>query len=152
VILPRSPIAYIDVSFFAHATEDPEKVLKAGQNVVSKEFSEKIIFKKMMLKGDHGNPIIFFKARTEEETIVESVLRYISSKLSAPDKESLSQDLGLHLEKGSLYVRFDKQGAFKGDLRLSAADPIHMRIRFRKRKNEEITKICRDLGLLPREQ
>jgi len=147
--LSKSPIAYIEVSFFAHATEDPEKVVKAAQNVISTGLVEKIIFKKTSLKGDHGNLIMFFKARTEEESIAESVVNHISLRLSALDKEVLLRDLGLHLEKGSLYIRLDKQAAFKGNLRLSTGDPIHLRIRFKKRKKEDIAKICGELGLVP---
>ncbi len=149
IILPKSSIAYIDVSFFVHATEDLEKVTRAVQNAVSTDFAEKITFKKSKLKGDRGNPIIFFKTRIEMEEIAEPLLEYISSRLSALDKEKLLRELSLHLEKGSLYMRLDKQAAFKGDLRLYAGDPIHLRIRFRKRREEEIVKICRELGLLP---
>ena len=101
------------------------------------------------MKGNYGNPIILFKTRIEEETIAESVLKYISSQLSALDKEKLMQELSLHLEEGNLYIRLDKQAALRGDLRLCREDPIHLRVRFRKRKNEEIIKICRDIGLLP---
>jgi len=147
--LPRSSIAYIDVSCFVHATEDSEKVMRAVQNVVSSDFVERITFKRSKLKGDHGNPIIFFKSRIEEEEIAESILKHVSTRLSTLEKEKLLRELSLHLEKGSLYIRLDKQAAFKGDLRLYAGDPIHIRIRLRNRKTEEIIKICSDLGLLP---
>jgi len=123
--------------------------MRAMQNTVSTEFAEKISFKKSSLKGDCGNPIIFCRARIEEEETARLVLEHISSKLSALEKQKLLQELSLHLEKGSLYIRLDKQAAFKDDLRLSRGDPIHLRVRFAKRKNEEIIKICSEIGLLP---
>lgn len=147
--MPRSPVAYIDVSFFVHATEDPEKVLKAAQNMVSTISAENICFRKSKLKGEYGNPIIYFKTRIREEKVLNSILRYISSELPLPDKEELSRDLTRHLERGSLYMRFDKQVAFKGNLRFCKEDPIHVRIRFRKSKIGEVTKACRKIGLLP---
>ncbi|MFQ6095452.1 MAG: RNA-binding domain-containing protein [Candidatus Bathyarchaeia archaeon] len=147
--MPRSPIAYIDMSFFVHATEDPEKVIKAAQNVVSAVSAEKISFKKSKLKGEYGNPIIYFRTRIREETVVNSILKQISSKLPSPDKERLLRELSLRLEKGSLYIRFDKQAAFKGNLRFCVEDPIHMRIKFRRSKTNEVIKACREIGLLP---
>ena len=147
--MPKSPIAYIDLSFFAHATEDPDKVMKAVQNVVSTDIAEKISFKKSKLKGDHGNLIIFYKTRIDEEKITEPLLHQISSQLSAQDKQMLLEELDRHIEKGSLYMRLDKQSAFKGNLGLCLADPIHIRIRFKKGKNEDIIKICTDAKLLP---
>lgn len=148
-VLPKSPVAYVDISLLAHATEDSEKVMSALQNVVSTECAEKIVVKESKLKGEYGNPIVLFKTRIDEEETVESILRYISSHLSILDKEQLLQELGLHVEDGSLYIRLDKQAAFKGDLRLCREDPVHLRIRFRKKQNEDVINICRSLGLLP---
>lgn len=145
--MPKSLITYIDMSFFVHATEDSERVMKAVQNVVSADFVENILFKKSTLKGDYGNPILFFKARIEEKENTEPVLKRIFSRLSALDKERLLRNLSLHLEKGNLYIRLGKQAAFRGDLALCTEDPIHLRFRFRERKKEEIIKICKDFGL-----
>lgn len=147
--LPKSPIAYLDMSVFAHATEDVSKVTKAAQNVIPAENSGKVVFESSRLKGDRGNPIVYLKTRIEEGQIAESVIEHVSLRLRVVDKEKLLRDLDLHMEKGSLYIRLDKQTAFKGDLRLGAEDPIHLRIRFRKRNKEEIIKICQDRGLLP---
>jgi len=149
VILLKSSIAYIDISCFVHATEDLEKVMKAMKNAVPTDYAESISFVKSNLKGEYGNPIILFKSRIEDKTIAESVLRHVSSQLSTLDKEKLLQDLDLHLEKGNLYIRLDKQAALRGDLRLWTGDPLHLRIRFRKSKNEELMEILKDFGLLP---
>jgi len=147
--LPRSPVAYIDVSFFAHATEDPEKVIKAAENVVSAVSAEGIVFKRSKLKGEYTNPIVYFKARVTKGAVADSILKNVADKLPASEKEKLLRELGLHLDKGSLYIRFDKQAAFKGKLRIAREDPIHVRIRFRGRKTDEVTRVCREIGLLP---
>jgi RNA binding exosome subunit len=55
----------------------------------------------------------------------------------------------LHLEKRNLYLRFDKQSAFMGELRFSSNDPIRFKIHFKNKTSEEIMEICRETGLLP---
>ena len=147
--MPRSPVAYIDISFFAHATEDQEKVIKAAENVVSAVSAEGIIFKRSKLKGEYTNPIIYFKARVTKGAIADSVLKNVAHKLPMSEKEKLLRELSLRLERGSLYIRFDKQAAFKGKLMIGREDPIHVRIRFRGRKTDEVTRVCREIGLLP---
>jgi RNA binding exosome subunit len=42
----KPPIAYIDIRVFAHATENPQKVQTATQNLFSPELSETLIFQK----------------------------------------------------------------------------------------------------------
>jgi len=52
------------------------------------------------------------------------------------------------VEKGSLYIRLDKQAALQGKIKLVTSDPIHMRIRFRKSKIEDVIQICREIGMV----
>ncbi len=145
----KSKISYINLGFFAHATEDQNKVLKAVKNILPPRYADKVSFSKKSLKGDYGNPIIFFKTQIKDPEIAESFLSNISSNLPAIDKEELLRHLDLHLSKGSLYIRLDKQEAFRGKFRLCRADPIRIQIRFKTSKIEEIRKICKTFGLLP---
>jgi RNA binding exosome subunit len=147
--LPRSLVAYIDISFFAHATEDPEKVTKAVENVVSAVPAQGIVFKRSKLKGEYTNPIIYFKARVTKGAVADSILKNVADKLPESEKEKLLRELSLRLERGSLYIRFDKQAAFKGKLMIGREDPIHVRIRFRGRKTNEVARVCKEIGLLP---
>lgn len=137
------------MSFFAHATEDQNKVLRAVRNILPSEYVDKVSFSKSNLKGEYGNPIIFFKTQIREPKIAESLLANISSNLPAIDKEDLLRHLNLHLNGGSLYIRLDKQEAFKGKLRLCRADPIRIHIKFKASKFEEIRELCQVIGLLP---
>ncbi|MEM2320761.1 MAG: RNA-binding domain-containing protein [Candidatus Bathyarchaeia archaeon] len=145
----RSRIAYINLSFFAHATEDQEKVLVAAKNLFPRSYVEKVSFSRNKLTGEYGNPIIFFKTQIREPEIAESLLLNISANLPLIDKEDLSRHLDLHLEGGSLYLRLDKQETYRGRIRLCRADPIRVHIRFRVSRNEEIREICRAIGLIP---
>lgn len=145
--LPQTPVAYIDVEFFAHATEDVEKVMEAVKHVLPANRMEEINLKKNSLKGHHGNPIVFFETKIERKDLVKAVIDSIFSRLSMLDKEILRKEIEMHVEKGSLYLRLDKQAAFQGVVKLGVADPIRLRIRFRKGKIEEIIRICEELGI-----
>ena len=145
----KSPIGYIDVRVFAHATEDPEKVLTAVRNILPEELSENAVFQKTSLTGHHGNPIMLFGTKLTEKQALPAALQKIGAGLTALDKETLEKNIKLHLEKGNLYLRFDKQSAYQSELRFSQNDPIHFKIHFKNKTSEEIVKICRNAGLLP---
>jgi RNA binding exosome subunit len=145
----KTPVGYVDVRVFAHATEDLEKVLTAVRNTLPKEAGENAVFQKTSLTGHHGNPIILFEAKFTDKQALPAVLEKIANSLSTLDKETLNSEMKLHLEKRNLYLRFDKQSAFMGALRFSSNDPIRFKIHFKNKTPEEIMEICRETGLLP---
>jgi RNA binding exosome subunit len=145
----KTPIGYIDMRVFAHATEDEEKVLTAARNTLPKELSENAAFRKTSLTGHHRNPIILFEAKFTDRQALPVVLEKIANSLSALDKETLNSEMKLHLEKRNLYLRFDKQSAYMGELKFSSNDPIHFKIHFKNKTPKEIMEICKETGLLP---
>jgi RNA binding exosome subunit len=145
----KLPIGYIDVRVFAHATEDPEKVLTAVRIILPEELSENAVFQKTSLTGHHGNPIILFETKLTDKQALPTALQKIGAGLTALDKETLASDLKLHLEKRNLYLRFDKQSAYQGEVRFSQNDPIHFKIHFKNKTFEDIVEICRNAGVLP---
>ena len=145
----KPPIGYIDIRVFAHATENPEKVLTAVRNILPMELGGNVAFQKKCLTGHHGNPILLFEARLVDKQVLPAVLRKIGAGLAVLDKETLATDLKRHLEKRNLYLRFDKQSAFQGKPRFSQNDPIHFKVHFRNKTFDEIIEICRAAGLLP---
>ncbi len=147
-VLPQRDIAYIDIRFFAHATENLEKVVKAAQNVFPSNQAEDVTFKKSNLQGHYGNPITIFEARIKNKETICALVENISSNLSELDKETINREINLHIEKGKLYIRLDKQAAFKGRLKLCTSDPIRICIRFKKKKIEDVLKVLRELGML----
>jgi RNA binding exosome subunit len=148
-VYSKPSVGYIDVRVFAHATEDAEKVLTAVRNILPVALSEGAVFQKTLLTGHHGNPIVLFETKLEDKQALIGVLRKIGVGLTVLDKETLENDLKLHLEKRNLYLRFDKQFAFQGEVRFSQNDPIHFKIHFKNKSFEEIVAICREAGLLP---
>jgi RNA binding exosome subunit len=145
----KPPIGYVELRVFAHATEDPEKVLTALGNLLPTDLAETAKFEKNGLTGHHGNPITLFTSQLTEKKLLPGLLEKIGQNLSALDKEALNNEIKLHLEKHNLYLRFDKQSAFLGKFKFAQNDPIHLKIHFKDKPPEEIVEILKKSGLLP---
>jgi hypothetical protein len=113
------------------------------------ELAQTLVFQKTSCTGHHGNPIILFTSKLTDKKLLPTALEKIGKGLGALDKEELSRNIKLHLEKGNLYLRFDKQSAFLGALKFSQNDPIHLKIHFKNKTAQEITAISKQTGLLP---
>ncbi len=143
------PIGYIDVRVFAHATEDMQKVEAATKNLFPLSLSETLVFQKTALSGHHSNPIILLTTQLTDRKLLLSALQKLGTDLSVLDKEQLDADIKLHLEKGNLYLRFDKQAAYLGTVKLTQNDPIHVKIHFKNKNAQEIVDLAKQSGLLP---
>jgi len=143
------PVGYIDVRVFAHATEDIAKVESATKNLFPESLSETIVFQKTTLSGHHQNPIILLEAKLTDRKLLPAALEQLGKSLNALDKEQLEQDIKLHLDKGNLYLRLDKQAAYLGNTKFTQNDPIHLKIHFKDKTSEEIVELAKQSGLLP---
>jgi RNA binding exosome subunit len=146
--LSQLPVAYVDIRFCAHATEDVDKVVMAVQNVLPSDHVEDITFTRSKLEGHYGNPITFFETRIKDKETVRALVENLSANLSSLDKDELGRTIERCVEKGNLYLRLDKQAAVKGKTKLVTSDPIRIRIRFRKSKIEDVIQICREVGMI----
>ena len=144
----RRRIVSIEIGLFAHATEDPEKVVRAFRNILPHERVEEVPLHKKRLKGDYGNPIIYYRAKVTKPDILEDILKKMGKNLPQCDRDLLSIELERRLDRGNLYIRLDKQSAYLEKYKICNADPIHLKIRFRTSKINEIRNICKDLGML----
>jgi len=147
-VLLQLPITYVDIRFCAHATEDQDKVMKAVYKIFPADQSAELTFNTRRVEGHYGNPITFFETRIKNNETVRALVENLSANLSSLDKDELGRELHRCVEKGSLYLRLDKQAALQGKIRLVKSDPIRIRIRFRKNKLEDVTEICRETGML----
>ena len=147
--MSKIPITFIEIRLFAHATEDPNKVIEAVKQILPADYTEEVELKRTNLKGHYGNPITLFMTRIKEEKPISAFVTSLFLRISTMDKESLLREIRLHVEKGSLYLRLNKQTALCGEIKLCTGDPIHIRIRFKKGAVEEILKVCQEFGMLP---
>jgi RNA binding exosome subunit len=98
---------------YIHATEDPDKVMKALRNVVEGRYVMK------STRGHHGNVIQIVEVKLTECDAFEA-LRSIITRLD--DVEFLLMLSGI--EESRLYVKFDKQQAYRGVLKVSHGDDV----------------------------
>ena len=145
----KTPVGYVNIRVFAHATEDLEKVSRAVRTLLPEEINDNTVLQKTSLKGHHGNPIVLFKTKITDKKALPLVLKKIAERLSSLDKQTLDSEMKMHLEKRNLYLRFDKQSAYMGETKFASNDPIHFKIHFKNKTPKEITAICRETGLLP---
>ncbi len=115
-----------EVNLLLHATEDSNKVFQSIQDTLSIP-SER--FASTPSVGHFKNKIIMARATLASHEAGD-LARRIMSLLNSSDRERLSSSLGEYLdEKGSLYIRLDKQRICQGKVSLSETDAI--RIRFK---------------------
>jgi RNA binding exosome subunit len=146
--LSQLPVAYVDIRFCVHATEDLDKVMEAVYNILPSDYIEDIVFKRSNIEGHYGNPIIFFDTRIKHKETAGAIVENLSANLSSLDKEELDRTINRYVEKGNLYIRLDKQAALKEKIKFATSDPIRIRIRFRKNKLNDIIEICREIGMI----
>lgn len=144
----KFPVAYIDMRVFVHATEDDYKVIAAARNIMPREHWEAISFKKTNMTGHHGNSIVLLEARIDDKNAIDGTIRNLAHGLNSLDKERLSSEFEQFLERGNLYLRLDKQSACQNRLRLESADPIHLKLHFKRPGVEEVKDVCRKYGLI----
>jgi len=144
----KFPITSIEIRVFSHATEDIDKVQAATRNILPEASAEDMVFEQSPLTGHFGNPITLITAKLTDRKVLLAALEKIGSGLSALDKEALSAEFKARIEKRSLFLRFDKQSAYLGTLKLGSNDPIHFRVHFKNFISDEIEDICRKAGLL----
>jgi len=107
------PIATLISRVYIHATEDPDKVIKALRNVVEGPYVLR------SARGHHGNIIHVVEVKLTECNAYE-VLKSIVARLD--DLEFVLMLSGI--EESRLYVKFDKQQAYRGLLKVSHGDDV----------------------------
>jgi RNA binding exosome subunit len=120
-----------ELTAISHATEDVEKVEQAIRFLISTLFQTEVSPKRRFLKGHYGNPVTTISAKMLSKQLSPDLLARLSGTLSDSDKRFLSQEFKSCVdEEGNLYMRFDKQEAFLGNVKLHQSDPIRMKLKF----------------------
>ncbi|HEY7733291.1 MAG TPA: RNA-binding domain-containing protein [Nitrososphaera sp.] len=121
---PRFSAAEVDLVL--HATEAADRVLRSisdSLQILPERFS------RTPAEGHFKNKILLLKANLSSQEAAALASR-LTSLLNSSDRDELSTNLVRYLdEKGSLYLRIDKQRLCQGKVSLSESDSI--RIRFR---------------------
>ncbi len=147
----QGAVVGVEITVHAHATEDVGRVKAALEALLPEELRGKVEYEEQLLEGHHGNPITRIRVRVRGDDAVR-VLEHIASRLSDAEKKALSSLLELRYDEraGRLYLRFSKQDAYLGEVRLyDGDDVIHVVVVFRgSPKLRDVEARLRELGLL----
>ncbi|MCS7126611.1 MAG: hypothetical protein NZ929_06870 [Aigarchaeota archaeon] len=122
----------MSLQVLCHATEDEDKIMKSIENVVGIENIDKMKIASQPLKGYYNDPIILTKIEVLDPSISLEIVKNIFSRLSEYERsEAVKGGLEMGRHGGKLYIRLDKQTAYKGVLKLSDKDSIRIEIGIR---------------------
>lgn len=140
------------IETYCHATESLRKVEKAIRNLIPEELRNKVKFSYQKLEGYYGNPIIVIRSTINDSEVAQKIVEHIVSLMDSSDKNYIKNTLELRLDNsGNLYLRIDKQQAFKGKVRvIEHDDVIKLRIGLKPhiRKLETVEYYLKKIGIV----
>jgi RNA binding exosome subunit len=101
---------------FCHATEDLARVELAMRSVVGET-----VIRSSSTEGHFGNPIVVLESTVEDEDCILDLLRQVTEA----DRLRMSSTLMERIDEAcQLFLRFDKQEAYSGRLKLASGDDV----------------------------
>lgn len=120
----------VEISTIAHATDDLGKIQEALRFTLPDVLKDHEVFTRRYLEGYHSNPIVIFDAKLTRPAEIEQFTRHFVRELPKVERLKIQRDMQLHCDpEGNLYVRLDKQQAFRGKAQLGGEDPIRIKIK-----------------------
>jgi RNA-binding protein len=140
-------LAYAEISFLIHATEDKDRVINLISSVLHIDKNE---FESEKLLGHWGNEIAMIKCRLKGK-FINDVASILFNSLDTFDRKKMLYSLGDYVDdKGILHLRIDKQKIFEGKVELSDIDSIKIKFKprpfFSRIKPDYILEFRRLLG------
>jgi RNA binding exosome subunit len=119
----------VELSVFAHATENEEKVKTALRKLLSPTLDD-MTLNSTRLTGHYDDPIIMLTLRIQKRKEATEFLDSLYMKLSSLDREKLSSEVEKRIDSsGNLYIRLDKQKAYNGYAVMQENDPIRVKVK-----------------------
>jgi RNA binding exosome subunit len=108
-----SSVVKIEARAYCRATEVPDKVALAINNLYPEEFRELVEFESTGVEGHSGDKIQVLRSELKDKVRCEITLDYIFGKLRETDRRYLHDTLLQRLDENCVFfVRIDKQAAF----------------------------------------
>jgi len=128
----------IEITFevIIHATEDRKKILGSIDELFEIKEQE---FIEEKLSGHFGNPILLLKARVNKKRAEDFIKRLIS-KISKLQMNEFLQEIDMHFEDSSLFLRVGKQDMIRKSVSFQQNDAIKIKISIPVYKRDELTK------------
>jgi len=132
------PFHYVDVRAFCYATEDERRVETALRTLLPEE----VEIDRETSEGYHGDRIVVLSARVENADDVRHVLGRLAD---APEFDRLLDELDERVDENcSLFVRLDKQAAFRGEVRLGRGITLRAKVEAYPAKRESAVENARE--------
>lgn len=114
IVMASTPFHYVDCRTFCYGTEQESRV-EAALGTFLPEEAEVM---RAETEGHLGNRILVLSARIETAPAVRTVLERLK-ELPEAERVQLRNELEARIDENcSLFITFDKQAAFNGDVRL----------------------------------
>ncbi len=121
----KGPIQSVEVSYFLHATEDPQKLGKAVSGLLSVNIPPET----EEMEGHFGNKITGVRYRLTAGD-ASAAFSSIASKMQTSLKEELNRKIAELVDEHSvLFLRFDKQRLVSGSLEEGSGDSIRVKVK-----------------------
>jgi len=132
------PFHYVDLRTFAYATEDEKRVEQALRALLPDEYE----LERETTAGFHGDRIVVLSARVENADDVRHVLSRLAE---LPDVDAVLADLDARVDEDcSLFLRLDKQAAFRDDVELGAGISLRAKVEAYPAKREAAVENARE--------
>ncbi|MWV65131.1 RNA-binding protein [Halorubrum sp. JWXQ-INN 858] len=120
--MPRVPFHYVDLRTFVYATEDEKRVEEALRTFLP----ETVDLDRVENVGHHGDRIVVLSARVE----TADEMRHVLDRLATlDDLDRVLDELDDRVDDNcALFLRLDKQAAFKGDVRLGPGITLRSKV------------------------
>ncbi|NJE49114.1 RNA-binding protein [Thermococcus sp. 9N3] len=140
---------HVRLTTFIHATEDEDKVLEAIGTFIPEEIDdEDVHFEVEETTGFFGNPIKVVNVEIKRSRAVRTFLKHFKELLDENARRYILENLDEKVDdEGTLYVRFNKQKAYLGDVEVDeGADVIQVRIKVKAfpMRKETVVKAVRE--------
>jgi RNA binding exosome subunit len=127
-------VSFIRISVHAHPTEVVDKVKQALANLIPVDIAAlDEILEATVVDGDYGNKIHIMNVTLKRADQIAGFLQVLKERIPDEHKQLIREHFGslYHPNNKTLFLRFHKQLAFQGQLRVSQYDDIlHASIKF----------------------
>ncbi|MFW6000282.1 MAG: RNA-binding protein [Halorubrum sp.] len=120
--MPKVPFHYVDLRAFSYATEDVKRVEQALYSLLP----EDVELDRVENVGHHGDRIVVLSARVERADEMRHVLDRLAE---LEDLDRVLDELDERVDDNcALFLRLDKQAAFRGEVRLGPGLTVRTKV------------------------
>ena len=136
--MPKVPFHYVDLRAFSYATEDVKRVEQALRSLLP----EDVELERVENVGHHGDRIVVLSARVERADEMRHVLDRLAE---LEDLDRVLDELDERVDDNcALFLRLDKQAAFRGDVRLGPGLTVRTKVEAYPAKKEKAVANARE--------